>query len=113
MFSTHLSYYLADDPRGGAFHPHDTWLLYDSSYARAFPHGSFTDVPSLTAFVEREGIRFLLLGPLTGELAPTLLAAQRSGSLGADYELLGRWPDLYLFEYVPARSLPGRVQGVR
>ncbi len=113
VFSTHLSYYLADDPRGGAFHPHDTWLLYDSSYARAFPHGSFTDVPSLTAFVEREGIRFLLLGPLTGELAPTLLAAQRSGSLGADYELLGRWPDLYLFEYVPARSLPGRVQGVR
>lgn len=113
VFSTHLSYYLADDPRGGAFHPHDTWLLYDPSYARAFPHGSFTDIPSLTAFVEREGIRFLLLGPLTGELAPPVLAAQRSGSLGAGYDLLARWPDLYLFEYVPARSRPGRVQGVR
>ena len=113
VFSTHLSYYLADDPHGGAFHPHDTWLLYDSSYARAFPHASFTDIPSLTAFVEREDIRFLLLGPLTGELAPSVLAAQRSGSLGPDYELLGRWPDLYLFEYVPARSRPGRVQGVR
>jgi Dolichyl-phosphate-mannose-protein mannosyltransferase len=113
VFSTHLSYYLADDPRGGAFHPHDTWLLYDPNYAREFPHASFTDIASLTAFVEREGIRFLLLGPLTGELAPPVLAAQRSGSLGADYELLGRWPDLYLFEYVPARSRPGRVQGVR
>ena len=112
VFSTHLSYYLADDPRGGAFHPHDTWLLYDEHYARAFPHASFTDIPSLTAFVEREGIRFLLLGPLTGELAPPVLAAQRSGSLGPGYELLRRWPDLYLFEYVPARSRPGRVQGV-
>jgi hypothetical protein len=113
VLATHLSYYLADDPRGGAFHPHDTWLLYDPHYARAFPHASFTDVPSLTSFVEREGIRFLLLGPLTGELAPSVLTAQRSGSLGADYELLRRWPDLYLFEYVPARSRSGRVQGVR
>ena len=66
VLATHLLYYLADDPRGGAFHPHDTWLLYDGHYARAFPHASFTDVPSLTSFVEREGIRFLLLGPLTG-----------------------------------------------
>ena len=79
----------------------------------SFRTASFTDIPSLTAFVEREDIRFLLLGPLTGELAPSVLAAQRSGSLGPDYELLGSWPDLYLFEYVPARSRPGRVQGVR
>lgn len=99
VFATHLSYYLADDPRGGAFHPHDTWLLYDPHYARAFPHSYFEDVASLTAFVEREGIRFLLLGPLTGELAPSVLEAQRSGTLGPGYRLLGRWPDLYLYEY--------------
>ena len=104
VFSTHLSYYLAGDPRGGAFHPHDTWLLYDEQYAREFPHSYFSDVASLTAFVEREGIRFLLLGPLTGELAPSVLEAQRSGSLGTDYTLLGRWPDLYLYEYVGPRS---------
>lgn len=102
VFATHLSYYLADDPGGGAFHPHDTWLLYDEHYARAFPHSYFTDVPSLTAFVEREGIRFLLLGPLTGELAPAVLQAQRSGSLGPDYRLLAQWPDLYLYEFVRA-----------
>ena len=102
VFATHLSYYLADDPGGGPFHPHDTWLLYDEQYARAFPHSYFTDVPSLTAFVEREGIRFLLLGPLTGELAPAVLQAQRSGSLGPDYRLLGQWPDLYLYEFVRA-----------
>jgi hypothetical protein len=113
VFATHLSYYLADDPKGGPFHPHDTWLLYDPNYARQFPHSYFTDVASLTAFVERQGIRFLLLGPLTGELAPAVLTAQRSGSLGPDYELLGQWPDLYLFEYVPARSRSGRDQGVR
>ena len=113
VFTTHLSYYLADDPKGGAFHPHDTWLLYDPTYARQFPHSYFTDVASLTSFVEREQIRFLLLGPLTGELAPAVLSAQRSGSLGPDYALLGQWPDLYLFEYVAARSRPGRDQGVR
>jgi hypothetical protein len=113
VFATHLSYYLADDPRGGPFHPHDTWLLYDEHYARSFPHSYFSDVESLTAFVQREGIRFLLLGPLTGELAPSVLEAQRSGSLGPDYRLLGRWPDLYLFEYVPSASRPDRVQGVR
>ena len=113
VFATHLSYYLADDPKGGAFHPHDTWLLYDQHYARQFPHSYFSDVSSLTAFVEREGIRFLLLGPLTGELAPAVLTAQRSGSLGPDYTLLGQWPDLYLFEYGPARSRSGRDQGVR
>lgn len=103
VFTTHLSYYLADDPTGGAFHPHDTWLLYDPNYARAFPHSYFSDVASLTAFVRREGIRFLLLGPLTGELAPEVLAAQRTGDLGPDYTLIGRWPDLFLFEYRPAR----------
>lgn len=103
VFATHLSYYLADDPRGGAFHPHDTWLLYDEHYARAFPHSYFEDVASLTAFVRREGIRFLLLGPLTGELAPAVLDAQRSGSLGSDYRLIGRWPDLFLYEYVGGR----------
>ena len=99
VFTTHLSYYLADDPGGGAFHPHDTWLLYDREYARQFPHSYFSDVASLTAFVEREKIRFLLLGPLTGELAPSVLEAQRSGMLGSGYRLLGRWPDLYLYEY--------------
>lgn len=102
VFTTHLSYHLADDPAGGAFHPHDTWLLYDPNYARAFPHSYFTDVASLTAFVEREGIGFLLLGPLTGELAPDVLAAQRTGDLGRDYTLIGRWPDLFLFAYRPA-----------
>lgn len=107
VFTTHLSYYLADDPAGGAFHPHDTWLLYDPNYARAFPHSYFSDVPSLTRFVEREGIRFLLLGPLTGELAPEVLAAQRRGDLGPDYRLIGRWPDLVLFEYRPARQTGG------
>ena len=106
--------YLADHPHGGAFHPHDTWLLYNSSYARGFPHASFTDISSLTAFVEREDIRFLLLRfTHPGSCAPSVLAAQHSGSLGSGYELLGSWPDLYLFEYVPARSRPGRVQGVR
>jgi hypothetical protein len=105
VFTTHLSYYLADDPRGGPFHPHDTWLLYDEQYAKEFPHSYFSDIASLTAFVEREGIRFLLLGPLTGEIAPDVLDAQRSGSLGAGYRLLGQWPDLYLYEYVGAGAV--------
>lgn len=114
VFTTHLSYYLADDPRGGAFHPHDTWLLYDEHYARAFPHSYFSDVASLTAFVEREGIRFLLLGPLTGELAPAVLQAQRSGEMGPAYVRLGQWPDLYLYEYVRTPPVPrgGGDQGV-
>lgn len=113
VFTTHLSYYLADDPRGGAFHPHDTWLLYDEQYAREFPHSYFDDVISLTAFVEREGIRFLLLGPLTGELAPAVLVAQRAGTLGPDYRLLREWPDLYLFEYAPAAGRTRQVEGTR
>ena len=106
VFTTHLSYYLADDPGGGAFYPHDTWLLYDPHYARAFPHAYLTDLPSLTPLVERQGIRFLLLGPLTAELSDQIFQAQRAGALGPEYRLLRNWGDLGLFEYVAGRA-PG------
>jgi hypothetical protein len=105
VFTTHLSYYLADDPAGGAFYPHDTWLLYDEHYAGAFPHAYLTDVQSLTAFVERHRIRFLLLGPLTGELSSQVYQAQRSGDLGPEYRRIAAWNDVSLFEY---SGRPGR-----
>jgi hypothetical protein len=98
VFTTHLSYYLADDPAGGVFYPHDTWLLYDRNYATTFPHSYLTDLPSLDRFVEEHHVRFLLLGPLTAELSPTIAAAQKAGDLGPGYTLLKRWPDLALFE---------------
>lgn len=99
VYTTHLSYYLADAPNGGPFHPHDTWLLYDEHYARAYPHSYLTDVASLADFVKRHRIRFLLLGPLTAELSPVVFAAQRTGNLGPDYRLVKSWGDLFLYEY--------------
>ncbi|MCX6545569.1 MAG: glycosyltransferase family 39 protein [Acidobacteria bacterium] len=102
VFTTHLSYYLADDPAGGAFYPHDTWLLYDENYAKAFPHSYLTDLASLDRFVQEHHVRFLLLGPLTAELSPTIDTAQRAGDLGPGYTLLRRWPDLVLFERTQA-----------
>jgi hypothetical protein len=103
VFTTHLSYYLADDPGGGAFFPHDTWLLYDPHYARAFPHAYLTDVPSLASFAEKHDIRFLLLGPLTVELSDEVFRAQQSGDLGPRFRLLRTWGDLRLFEYARAQ----------
>ena len=110
VFTTHLSYYLADDPGGGPFYPHDTWLLYDPAYARGFPHAYLSDLPSLNDFVKRHRIRFLLLGPLTGELSDTVYQAQRAGTLGPAYRLLKSWGDLWLYEYVEEGSQSSRSQ---
>ena len=104
VFTTHLSYYLADDPGGGAFYPHDTWLLYDRNYAREFPHAYLTDLRSLTSLVEQHDIRFLLLGPLTAELSEQVFHAQQSGNLGPGFRLVRTWGDLWLFEYAPERG---------
>lgn len=108
VFTTHLSFYLADAPGGGPFHPFDTWLLYDENYARAYPHSYLTDLASLTGFVKAHAIRFVLLGPLTADLSPTLYAQQKTGDLGPDYRLIKSWGDLFLFEYVGSqeRSTP-------
>jgi len=100
VFTTHLSYYLADDPGGGAFYPHDTWLLYDPAYAREFPHAYLTDVASLEEFAEQHRLRFLLLGPITAEVAPAVSEASRAGSLGRRFRLLRNWGDLALYEHV-------------
>ena len=100
VFTTHLSYYLADDPAGGAFYPHDTWLLYDPAYAREFPHAYLTDQASLEAFAGRHRLRFLLLGPLTADIAPAVFEAHRAGSLGPRFRLLRDWGDLALYEHV-------------
>jgi hypothetical protein len=100
VFTTHLSYYLADDPGGGPFYPHDTWLLYDPSYARAYPHAYLTDVASLDAFAEQHHLRYFLSGPLTADAAPAVFEAQRAGSLGPRFRLLKNWGDLALYEHV-------------
>jgi hypothetical protein len=104
VFTTHLSFYLADAPGGGPFYPFDTWLLYDENYARIYPHSYFSDLSSLTGFVQAHDTRFLLLGPLTAELSPSVFARQKTGDLGPDYRLIKRWGDVLLFEYVGNRA---------
>jgi hypothetical protein len=63
-----------------------------------------TDVASLTGFVKAHAIRFVLLGPLTADLSPTLYTQQKTGDLGPDYRLIKGWGDLYLFEYVGSQN---------
>jgi hypothetical protein len=108
VFSTHLSFYLADAPDGGPFYPHDTWLLWDQHYAAAFPHAYLSTRASLAAFVERHGIRFLLLGPLTADLSTDVYDAQRRGDLGPGFTLIKGWGDLFLFAYEPAAAATGQ-----